>query len=92
MLNELLCKLLRCKHGLYTLVGKDCVCEFDLEFHEWPIPGYPAFVHVVDVVLPMVKMRPMYGGQEIWINWYHVKTLKELHNEQRSGESEGRRP
>jgi hypothetical protein len=60
------------------LIGRLCECVFLLPGNEWPIQGYPAWVIVEDVDMPMVKMCSKFGGKSIWVN---VDVIKTIHQE-----------
>lgn len=57
------------------LIGRECQCVFNLPFSEWPIAGYPAWVIVDDVDMPMVKMRSTFSGAPMWLNSAIIKTI-----------------
>lgn len=63
------------------LVGKACRCEFSLPFTEWPIPGFPAWVIVDAVDMPMVKMRSRHAGAPFWINSAYIKIISSTESE-----------
>lgn len=63
------------KIGMHELVGKRCTCDFALDPRDWPIPGYPAFVIVDSVDMPMVKMRSVHAGAPIWVNVSAIRTI-----------------
>lgn len=63
--------------GMHELVGRRCTCDFALAHTDWPIPGYPAFVIVEAVDMPMVKMRSIHAGKPIWVNVSAIRTIKE---------------
>ena len=50
------------------LIGKECGCEFDMPPHSWPVPGYPAWVTVLAVAMPMVEMSGKFSNRPFWIN------------------------
>lgn len=52
--------------GLRELVGHRCRCVFTLPISEWPFEGYPAWVHVDAVDLPLIKLRSY--GTPRWVN------------------------
>lgn len=55
--------------GLADLVGHECRCEFDLPSSEWPIPGYPAWVRVLAVDMPMIRLASRsHGDDGFWFN------------------------
>lgn len=62
--------------GFRSLIGKRCQCVFDLEANDWPIPGFPAWVQVVDVDMPMVCMKVAYTGKSMWVNASIIKTIE----------------
>ena len=59
------------------LIGKTCICIFSLPPEKWPIAGYPAFVVVESVDMPMLKMRSFHTGESIWINAMFIESIKE---------------
>ena len=67
---------------LNELLDTECTCEFDLPTHEWPTPGYPAVVTVVDVDMPLVKLRSTGYELEYWINAKFIKKIEEVHQRQ----------
>lgn len=58
------------------LVGAECTVEFDLPHTAWPIEGFPAWVNVLAVDMPMVKMASIHAGQPIWVNAKIIKTIR----------------
>jgi hypothetical protein len=52
------------------LVGMRCELVFNLPALEWPIPGYPAWVDVEAVDMPMVKLNGL------WVNVSTFKTIR----------------
>lgn len=58
------------------LVGKVCRCIFALPFHEWPVAGYPAWVMVLAVDMPMVKLSAR--DNEVGAVWVHVDTIQQI--------------
>jgi hypothetical protein len=62
--------------GICELIGEECKCIFSLPANEWPIEGYPAWVVVQGVDMPMINMRSKFGGQPIWINVNIIKTIE----------------
>lgn len=60
-----------------NLIGKKCRCVFDLPHTEWPISGYPAWVEVLDVDMPMVCMKDAFAGKPMWVNASIIKTIYE---------------
>ena len=51
------------------MVGKRCGCYFTLDPTRWPFPGFPAWLVVLAVDMPMVKMAPDFNGERaVWIN------------------------
>lgn len=61
---------------MMDLLGKRCACVFNLPMLDWPIPGSPAFVRVLDVSMPMVKMVSDFGGEPMWVNAAVIRTIK----------------
>jgi hypothetical protein len=41
----------------------------------WPFPGFPAWVVVLEVDMPMVKMRGYHGDGAKWVNAALIKTI-----------------
>lgn len=64
--------------GLHELVGHRCRCEFNLPYGEWPFEGYPAWVLVLDVDLPLVKLTSAHydGGRHVWVLATLIKTIE----------------
>lgn len=58
------------------LIGKECTCVFNIPPEDWPIEGYPAWVIVDDVDMPMVCMRSKFSGPSIWVNASIIKTIR----------------
>ena len=59
------------------LIGKRCTCTFDMDASEWPIPGFPAWVVVVAVDMPMVKLKSMHSTDEgLWVNASAIKFIR----------------
>lgn len=54
--------------SMEKLIGKKCRCEFDLPHTQWPIEGFPAWVVVISVSMPLVEMKSAFGGLPMWIN------------------------
>ena len=51
------------------LVGKRCGCSFTLAGHSWPFPGYPAWVAVIAVDMPLVKLASDFDSDRaVWVN------------------------
>ena len=63
------------------LIGKKCRCVFNLPAMEWPIEGYPAWIVVVAVDMPMVCMKSAFAGKPIWINSAIIKTIEVVDRE-----------
>jgi hypothetical protein len=61
--------------GVKELIGQRCACVFDLPHTEWPISGYPAWVVVVAVDMPMVCLKSDFGHTPIWVNAATIKTI-----------------
>lgn len=57
------------------LIGLRCTAVFNLPDNQWPIAGYPAWVIVDAVDMPMVKMRSMHAGAPLWINAAVIQTI-----------------
>lgn len=64
--------------GLRELIGHRCRCVFSLPINEWPFEGYPAFVYVDEVDLPLIKLRT-YGAPR-WVNAELIKTIEIVDN------------
>lgn len=62
--------------GFPELVGKKCQVEFDLPDNKWPISGFPAWVYIDAVDMPMVKVRSAHGGKPLWVNVNILKTIE----------------
>lgn len=63
--------------GLHELMNAArCRLEFNLPSSEWPISGFPAWVKILDVDMPMIKMKSVHGGMGIWINSAVIKTIE----------------
>ncbi len=60
-----------------ALIGRECCCIFNLPGTEWPIEGYPAWVIVVDVDMPMICMKSKWAGRPIWVNASIIKTISD---------------
>jgi hypothetical protein len=60
------------------LIGKVCWCDFDLPSHDWPMPGFPAYVVVQGVDMPMVKLCSRWGGQAVWVNASIIKKISAM--------------
>jgi hypothetical protein len=67
------------------LIGRECACDFALPSTDWPIPGYPAWVIVVDVDMPMVLLKSRHGGDAIWISASIIKTLRPVSRRKEPG-------
>jgi len=61
--------------GLKDLIGKTCRLEFALPAIEWPISGFPAWVIIESVDMPLVKMCSSHGGSSVWVNAGLIKTI-----------------
>jgi hypothetical protein len=61
---------------MQELIGKECQCVFNLPASDWPISGYPAWVIVDAVEMPMIKMRSTYAGKPIWVNASIIKSIQ----------------
>jgi len=62
--------------SLRELIGKECAVVFNLEPQDWPFPGYPAWLVVEDVDLPLVKMCYRCGSGAQWVNASLIKTIE----------------
>lgn len=51
-----------------NLIGKECGCDFDMAPQDAPVPGWPSWVTVLSVEMPMVEMCGTFGGRPFWIN------------------------
>ncbi len=58
------------------LIGKECIAIFNLPANEWPIEGYPAWVKVLDVNMPMIKMASRFSERSMWVNANIIKTIE----------------
>lgn len=63
------------------LIGYECCCVFNLPATEWPISGYPAWVVVDAVDMPMIKMRSQFGGKPMWLHVGLIKTIEATRRE-----------
>lgn len=60
-----------------NLIGKKCRCVFSLLPRDWPFEGYPAWVIVDEVDMPMVLMRSAHGGTVgRWVNAGIIETIE----------------
>lgn len=57
------------------IVGRRCAIVFDLNCHDWPIPGTPAWAVVAEVRLPLIKLRSEFGEDICWVNVRHIKRI-----------------
>lgn len=62
------------------LVGKDCCVIFSDKHTDWPFPGYPAWVTVLAVDMPMVKLAPRHSGGygAKWINAARIAEIEAM--------------
>lgn len=60
------------------LVGLECTVIFNMPDSKWPFPGYPAFVVVEEVDMPMVKLRGRHGAPTKWINVAIIQSITPL--------------
>lgn len=65
------------------LIGWECCCVFNLPHTDWPIAGYPAWVVVDAVDMPMVKMRSRFGGNPMWLHTSLIKTISKDKREEK---------
>lgn len=63
--------------GLSELIGRRMRCEFTLPEASWPIRGWPAWVIIEAVDMPMVKMRSAHAGESMWVNASIIQRLWE---------------
>ena len=63
---------------LSELAGSTCRVVFDIPDGSWPFQGYPAFVFVVAVDMPMVKMKSSVSTDDCDSVWINVKFIKEI--------------
>ena len=63
--------------GMRRLVGKTCQVVFSLPSSEWPFSGYPAWVVIIDVDMPMVLMSCYHAGNDKWVNAADIKMIRE---------------
>lgn len=61
---------------LADLRGKVCCCEFNLPSNEWPFPGWPAWVVVLDVDSGLIKMDYEWGNKPVWVAASTIKTIR----------------
>lgn len=61
-----------------SLIGHECRCVFNLPFNDWPFQGYPAWVVVVAVDMPMVCMSYRHGGKGVWVNAATIQTIESV--------------
>lgn len=57
------------------LIGYECSCVFSLPFNDWPIEGYPAWVKVVAVDMPMICLQSIHAGKPIWMHCSIIQTI-----------------
>ena len=63
--------------GLREVVGFLCSIEFDQHGDRWArTQGMPAFLVVVDLDMPMVKLRSEGGRDDFWINAREIRLLR----------------
>lgn len=60
--------------GLRELIGHRCRCVFNLPSSDWPFEGYPAWVYVDDVDLPLIKLRSY--GDPRWVSAATIQTIE----------------
>lgn len=53
--------------GLRELIGRRCAVVFDMPANQWPFPGYPAWLYVIDVEDSMIKLG--YSMEEKPAKW-----------------------
>lgn len=58
------------------LVGRECRVNFTDDPVHWPFPGFPAWVQVLAVDMPMVKMANRYGDGALWINVARIADIQ----------------
>lgn len=58
------------------LIGFVSACEFRMDATKWPVAGFPAWVVVEDIDMPMVKMRNKFGGSSFWINAADIVSIR----------------
>ena len=60
--------------GLKELIGKTHIaCEVS---ERLPLSdGYPSWIDVLDVDMPMIKIRNSHGGKPIWVNVAVIRTM-----------------
>ena len=63
------------ENDIDKLIGKSCGCEFDMPAMEWPVPGYPAWIVVLSVDMPMIEMRSQFWGAPFWVNASKIKRV-----------------
>ena len=61
--------------GFEKLCGENVGIDFDLDFNDWPIAGYPAWGKVISVDMPLVEIGHRDSNQGIWINAKYIKKI-----------------
>ena len=65
----------------YELIGRDDVrCVFNLDPCKWPIPGYPAWIVIEAVDMPLMLIRSKWSREKIWINASIIETISYQQN------------
>ena len=63
------------------LIGRDDVrCVFNLDPCKWPIPGYPAWIVIEAVDMPLMLIRSKWSREKIWINASIIETISYQQN------------
>lgn len=63
--------------SLQSLIGKKCRCIFNLPSHHWPVAGWPAFIKVLDLDMPLIKIVSAHAGRPVWVNANTVERIEE---------------
>jgi len=62
--------------GIQELVGQQCVVNLNLEPRQQPLPGFPAFVVLMDVCESMVKIKSIHkGGRPRWVSLNCIEAI-----------------
>jgi hypothetical protein len=70
---------------IHLLVGQVCSVVFNLPSGEWPISGYPAWVVIDTVEMPLIEMHSIHAGKPIWVNASDIKTIVPADTKERTG-------
>ncbi len=66
--------------GLKELIGCQCRAEFNLPPSEWPVSGWPAWILVEDVDMPLIKIKSRWEKTSLWVNATLFKTIESVDN------------